>query len=148
MRHVLPLFALLTMAFAPAPPYRPKPDLSKEDLRQLQGAWGRVHCSVDGAVIKERPGGVTVKIEGARMAFGSPGDTWSVTLDAGKKPKRIDCLNTTRKGKGSLYLGLYRLEGETLTISWRRDDAGGGRPLGFDPAEPNVMLHAYTRIKP
>jgi uncharacterized protein (TIGR03067 family) len=148
MRRVLPLLAVLSLAFAPVPPYRPNPDPSKGDLQKLQGAWVRFHCSVDGQVIKERPGGVTAKIEGASMAFGSPGDTWDVTLDAGKVPKRIDSRNTTRKGKGSVYLGLYRLEGDTLTIVWRRDDAGGGRPSGFDPAEPNVMLHAYTRKRP
>src|SRR5262245_1074094 len=146
MRRLLPLVAVSCLAFAPAP--KPKPDQSKNDLKKLQGKWVRVSCFVDGAGYSERPGAVTVKVQGDLMAFGSPGDTWKVTLYARKQPKQIDSQNATRKGRGSLYYGLYRLEGDDLVICWRRDDAKGGRPSGFDPAEPTVMVHTYKRKKP
>jgi hypothetical protein len=37
MRRVVPLLAVLALAFAPVPPYRPMPDPSQEDLKKMQG---------------------------------------------------------------------------------------------------------------
>ncbi len=52
MRRMLPLFALLSLAFAP----ESKPDTAKEDARKLQGAWT--------ATTVEKAG---VKVEGATV---------------------------------------------------------------------------------
>ncbi|MGL4551664.1 MAG: TIGR03067 domain-containing protein [Gemmataceae bacterium] len=146
MRRIIPFLALSSLAFAPLP--FPKPDPAKDDLRKLQGEWVRVSCTIDGEAGREDPGSVKVKIDGSMMAFGSPGDTWGITLDGRKEPKHIDSRNTVRKGADSVFLGIYRLEGDTLTICWRNTVAGGVRPAGFNPHEPRVWLHTYTRKRP
>src|SRR5262245_47137700 len=93
MRRVLPLLAVLSLAFAPVPPYRPKPDSGKEDLKKLQGTWERVRVTIGGRVYSEVGNETTIVIADDRMNYsvaGKPTNEWVFTLDGKPKPPLFD----------------------------------------------------------
>ena len=145
MRRTALLVVLSSLAFAPAPVYRVKPD-KRTDLDKMQGAWVRVSISINGQRHEEAVGSTVVIIKGDTMSFGSPTDTWRLTLDATKSPKRID---RPQLGGSLCFLEIYKLEGDSLVLCSRESKSESDRPAGFDPAvQPGVWLHAYERKKP
>ena len=50
MRCVLPLFVLVSLAFAPLPVPKAKTDTGIKDLKALQGTWHRVSVHVGGTL--------------------------------------------------------------------------------------------------
>src|ERR1700733_13562766 len=93
MRRVLPLIAVLSLSFAPAPFPKPaKPESSKEDLKKMQGTWTRVSVTIQGQKVEERPGTIAIVITGTHLQFPDPLDGWTITVDAKKRPKVFDCL--------------------------------------------------------
>jgi uncharacterized protein (TIGR03067 family) len=134
-RLVLLLAGCLSLAFAPAPFPRPiKRDLNKEDLKLLQGTW-------------KEPGGFVWMISGSRLIFMVGGKTiseWQITLNARKKPKQFDLHWRAGSGQGVSPLGIYRLQGDILTVCFDDDT----RPADFKRFTPEVSLRTYTRMKP
>jgi uncharacterized protein (TIGR03067 family) len=134
---------------APAPlPKLPPPASNKADLKAMQGKWTRTLLILAGTTIRKARGAeVTVTITGDRMVY-SPTDTWKLTLDAKAKPKRIDARGFPPHAD-TLFLGVYRLEKDKLTVYWRQTEARrGGRVLRFDPSQRGVWYCVYERIKP
>jgi uncharacterized protein (TIGR03067 family) len=121
----------LLVAFAPAP--FPKP--VKGDLAELQGKW---------ALIKPPYRGY-VTIEGYRFIYRVRGELGEMVVDSRlrvdgtRTPKRWD----VQPPEENWYLGIYRLEGETLTI-WRRCP-GSDRPTGFDPEQKHGARELILR---
>ena len=145
MRRIVSVFIVLSsLAFAPAPVYRAKPD-RRTDLEKIQGEWVRVSILTDGKRHEEAVGSVVPTIKGDTMAFGSPNDTWRLTLDATKSPKQFD----GRRLESDMYfVGVYKLEGDSLVVCWHLSKSESDRPASFDPAQPNVWLHVFERKKP
>ena len=138
------LLAALALGFAPAPVPKKVPT-SEAHLKAMQGKWRRVSLSIDGKPYPEAPGGVFVTIKSDLMAFASPHDTWRVTLDPAKKPGRLD----TRRadGGGDPFWGVYRLDGDALTVCCRRGAKESDRPASFDPGQPGVWVQVFRRVK-
>jgi uncharacterized protein (TIGR03067 family) len=137
------------LAFAPAPlPKPPPPDPNKADLKAMQGKWTRTLLIVDGRTTRKLRGAeVTATIKGDRMVY-SARDVWELTLDAKASPKRIDSKGAVPNVGNYLFLGVYRLEGDKLTICCREAQGGKGkRPADFDPAQRGVWLQVFERIK-
>jgi uncharacterized protein (TIGR03067 family) len=147
-RRTLPCLAsaALSLAFAPAP--LPKPDSNKVDLKAMQGKWTRTLLVMGGSTTRQARGAeVTVTLKGDRMEF-SASDVWKLTLDAKARPRRIGLRGAVPRVAKHLFLGVYRLEGDKLTICCRPvPDAKGKRPASFDPAQPGVWLEVFERIK-
>jgi uncharacterized protein (TIGR03067 family) len=144
MRRPLLLAAVLSLAFAPAP--RPKLNASKDDLAKMQGQWVRTSLTINGKKHDE-PQGCAVTIKGDVLAFPSPDDAWKLTIDATKKPKWIDSRRVKPAGSIGPFWGVYRLEGDTLTICWREDANVTDRPADFDPSQRHVWLQVFQRKK-
>ena len=145
MRGIASVFIVLSsLAFAPAPVYRAKPD-KRTDLDKLQGEWVRVSLFTDGKRHEEAVGSVVPTIKGDTLAFGSPGDTWRLTLDATKSPKRFD---GRRLESDMCFVGVYELKGDNLVVCWHLSASENNRPASFDPAQPGVWVHVYERKKP
>jgi len=145
MRRAALLLAALALGFAPVPfPNSAKPRSPEDDLKALEGEWRRDSLSIDG-----RPGGVgtVAVIKDGRMAFGTPGDDWNLTLDTSTTPRRIDSRRVKDDPGIDPFWAVYRLEGDTLYYCDRQGKDVSARPAGFDPAQRNVWLATYRRVK-
>jgi uncharacterized protein (TIGR03067 family) len=149
MHRALLLLAVVCLAFAPAPFPKPKkPDLRKADLKRMQGEWTCVSFIIAGVRQDLSTHTRTARVKGNLMAFGRPEDTWRLTLDATGVPGRIDFHRVKPLGGIDLIRGVYRLDGDMLTICWRLSKEEKDRPTGFDLAQPNVWVHVYKRQEP
>jgi uncharacterized protein (TIGR03067 family) len=142
IRTVVLLASALSLAFAPAP--FPRPDSSKSDLQKMQGEWTQVKFAVAGKPDTVRD--FLVVVSGKRMKWvlaGKPFVEWAISLDGTKKPKEFDARGVAGSVKGALFRGVYRLEGDTLTICYR----AGERPTGIDSDKPSVWREQFRRVK-
>jgi len=140
--YVALLLAALSLGFAPAPPPRPHADLKK-----VQGTWVLVSRTFGGGSWPAE--GVRVVIAGARIRYYRAGEQrteWPLTLDAAKSPKVFDQREVGGSSPGTLYRGIYRLEGDTLTLCHAL--SGASRPADFGGKDPQHRLWVFKRLKP
>jgi uncharacterized protein (TIGR03067 family) len=143
MRLVLTPLVLMTLAFAPAPQPKAKPDTTATDLKRLQGVWALVSSTAD--VRSAATSEITVCIEGKKMSFafdGRPTMAWSFTLDGRPALPRLDRGEIRAPMNGALR-GIYRLDGDTLTLHSRR----GPRPDDFSGKGEGVIVEVFKRRK-
>jgi uncharacterized protein (TIGR03067 family) len=110
----------------------------------LDGTWT--------AVAAERDGKPADELKGNRLTF--RGESFVIQrddrtvykgtyrADHAKKPARIDFRNLEGDAKGQRWRGIYRLEGDTLTIVDNAPDVTKPRPAQFAtrPGSGHVML--------
>ena len=152
---MLASFVALSLVVTPAadPPKEKKAELSaeaKKELKKLEGKWQLVKL-----VTKDQE----VEPGDSEMVFAFEGDTLSVTvagqketvavtaLDATTDPKCID-LTRTRPGRpAQVSEGVYKLDGDTLTIA-NTPNGEKLRPAGFDkPTDERVQVLTFKRVK-
>jgi uncharacterized protein (TIGR03067 family) len=146
MRHVVPLIALLTMAFAPAPfPKATKPD-RRADLEKLQGSWVRVWYSSCGRWFSD--GETIVEFAGNHMTM-CRGDKseWIVRIDPKKDPKHIDLKGLTDSVKDCQFVGVYRLDGDTLIIACCHGSTETDRPMNPDRGGAGIIVETLKPTK-
>jgi uncharacterized protein (TIGR03067 family) len=140
---------ILSLGFAPAP--LPKPDSTKTELKKLQGTWIRVRCTLSGQLMTTGPqGNIRAVINGNRLQYvqdGSSTTDWALTVDARKKPKVFDIKGITPSISTFTFLGVYRLEGDTLIVSSRRTTNDNERPADFDGSKRGVYIEIFKRGK-
>jgi uncharacterized protein (TIGR03067 family) len=143
-RLLFATFALTMLAFAPAPFPRPsRTDSSADDLRKLRGEWNRVSLTLGGSLRTAQVGNSI--FDGERMTSRLTTEVWVVTLNARTSPRRIEfrCIAPSEE----VFRGVYRLDGDTLTICCRPADKGEA-PTSFDDSGPDAWLEVYKRVKP
>lgn len=143
----------LSLGFAPAP--LPRPESKKHDLKKLQGTWVRVLCTQGGqqVPIPPTPPGfplaLQVVISGDCMTYlhaGSVQSEWAITLmSPGKGPKVFDVKGV--RATAGQYRGVYRLEGDTLTLCSHPSSAEKDRPTDLNDSRPGVVLEVFQRVK-
>jgi uncharacterized protein (TIGR03067 family) len=111
------------------------------DRDRLQGFWTAESAQRDG---REAP-----DIRGHELVF--KGDTFTIRtkdetlytgtfeLDASKMPHTIDFKHTKGSLRGKTWRGIYKLEGESLTICDNAGDPSKERPTRFE-TEPGSGL--------
>lgn len=118
----------------------------QDDLKRMQGEW---------KVEKAQRGGesppaedltkLSVRIDGNKMSIddGSARDERAaITLDPSQKPATIDL---KRLSDDKVLRGIYKFDGDTLTICWDREDA---RPTEFRSKPGSTqMLFVMKRKK-
>jgi uncharacterized protein (TIGR03067 family) len=148
MRKCVALIAGLSLAFAPAP--LPRPTTTQSELKKLQGEWVRLRVVTAGRETPQGAGVTTIVIQGNGLeyrTFGKP-TKWALTLDARKKPKVFDIRGVSDGMAKYVYWGVYRLEGDTLTVCSRMGGPESGRPADFDASKPAHYLEVFKRKKP
>ncbi|MBN9122629.1 MAG: TIGR03067 domain-containing protein [Planctomycetes bacterium] len=141
-------FALLAGTVAADDPPK-KATTAAEELQRLQGTWqieaweegGKALAAAD---IKKR--GVFF---GANVFFfnrdGKPHQVGTVQLDPGKSPATANLSVRRGEGKDGVMLGIYSIEGGTLTLCF--DPTGQARPKNFKP-DPKDGFALVTLKKP
>ena len=125
-------------------------ELSKRDLKNLQGAWRTVSVEIDG---KKLEGGfaddlLTIKEGRFEMKRGKDTLVGSLTLDATQEPRHIDTTITAGADKGRKSIGIYYLSGERLMVCYSAAVGKNRRPTEFRTAEGSARaLVIYERKK-
>jgi uncharacterized protein (TIGR03067 family) len=126
----------------------PEGEAAKKELKKLEGTWVPVSLVFDG---KERP-----KDDLQTLALTITGDKFmvkagdkvfgegTVAVDPGKNPKTMDNKWTAGGNKGKTEVGIYKVEGDTLTTCFA--EAGTDkRPTTF--ASKEGSKHELTVFK-
>jgi uncharacterized protein (TIGR03067 family) len=135
MRHAVVGFSLLFCSVALA---GPNDGAAKKDLDKFQGKWKVEVEIIEG---EKTPANLLPR---EPMIF--KGNLWTpepkedlppikFKLDPSKKPAAIDL----GEGKGAA-LGVYRLEGDKLTICWEDFGTDSPRPKAVEPTKSNRYL--------
>jgi uncharacterized protein (TIGR03067 family) len=145
------LATALSLHFAPAPFPKPaRPGAGQDDLKALQGTWVSVRRTSGGREMKSA-GATTVVIAGTNLKYlvgGMVRTEWVITLDTTKNPRILDRTKVGGAGQGVVLRGIYRLDGDTLTICYRQRVGEAERPTDFTGAGAGVWLHVMKRQKP
>jgi uncharacterized protein (TIGR03067 family) len=124
----------------------------KKDEDRLQGNWKVT--SVENAGKKADPkdfanwkmvvaGDKITEFDGKEVM-----DEYTFRLDAAARPAAIDMTSLAGKSRGKTMQGIYRLEGDTLTVCVS-EPGKKDRPREFRSAEDSAhVLLVFQRVKP
>ncbi len=108
----------------------PKDEAVKKEMRKLEGVWRVV--SADGQkVTQEQSKNYTLSIAGNKYIIKKMGKIvyeGTVRIDASKRPKTIDVTKTSGEFPGTVRMGIYQIDGESLKICY-------GLPCSDRPTE-------------
>jgi hypothetical protein len=118
--------------------------------KQLAGSWTCASATIDGTPLAAETAKVlTLTLtadrfktqRGEQVLFDS-----TYTVDAAKEPKQIDMIGTEGELKGKPALGIYKLDGDRLTLCYTMP--GSERPAKFESApKSGVYLIEWQRAK-
>lgn len=126
----------------------PKAADRAREVARHQGTWAVTAFIRAG---KESPqdlvDSITREVEGDHVVWKRDGKSFAgttVELDPTKTPATIDVIPDGGPRRGERVLGIYTLDGDTLTICMA--DAGGSRPRSFEaPAGSKLTLMKFRR---
>ena len=115
------------------------------DASALSGTWTAERAERDGSPAAELVGH-RLSLTADRFEIRGPDGrllyAGTFTADAGAQPARIDFRNEQGEAAGQVWEGIWRLEGDQLTIVDDAPDPAKGRPTDFTTAAGSgrVML--------
>lgn len=125
-----------------------------EELKAMTGTWKPVSAENNGFPSAEGDLRGTRWVRDADGTWAFRRDdktilTWKVkAIDAAKRPKAIDIEVADGPHKGTVYKGIYDLDGDTLRICFALPDRAE-RPTEFKAGKGSVCaLSEFTREKP
>jgi uncharacterized protein (TIGR03067 family) len=154
--RLLPVIALFLGPIATGAP-KDNAKAQKAERETIQGTWVATDCIVAGEKSSQK------EVTGTRMLFRGdtieytlpdsgtevigPASKFSFVLDPSKKPKAIDLVPLDGLWKGLKMRGIYRIEGDTLTICFH-DWSAESRPKEFAaPKGTTLVLMTLKRTK-
>jgi uncharacterized protein (TIGR03067 family) len=148
MRINTVLASAITLLFAVAIPG----EGMGNDLERAAGVWTCVSATNDGKSVAEetvkklrlsitKEGGYKTE-RGGQVLFDS-----TCKIDPATNPKQIDLIGTEGENKGKAAQGIYKLDGDILTICYTMP--GKERPTGFESKPGSeATLVVWKRGKP
>lgn len=138
--------ALLAAGHLPAAPALKGAD----DLKKLQGDWVVTAWTQGGRPLdQERLDTAKWSVKGDKYTFEMGGNTeeGTIKLDPGKKPAAIDLAITAGSDEGKGQVGVYQVDGDTVTFCFNRP-GDTARPAGVSvEAENSYILMTVKRVK-
>ncbi len=129
---------------------QPKQPEVKDPAEQLQGGWHMVMLLASGeeTPAEETKGGELVVLDDVyRSKLGATAEASTFKIDATQSPKTIDFTFTSGFSKGKTFKGIYKIEGDDLTIC-RGLSPETARPEQFAaPADSDLVLVVWKRSK-
>jgi uncharacterized protein (TIGR03067 family) len=125
---------------------------AKKEQQKLQGTWVPTSLMIDGKEVpKDEFRNLTVTFAGDKFTVKAGDKVFgegTFTIDPAKEPKTIDNRWTTGDNKGKNEVGIYKVEGDTLTTCFA--EAGTDkRPTSFTSKEGSKHeLTVFKRSKP
>jgi uncharacterized protein (TIGR03067 family) len=128
----------------------PKPDAAKLERQKLQGTWTIVSHDSNGKKVEAKViSGWNLTVAGDRMTTRDGLDILDEStfrLDPGARPKAIDLAFTAGPDKDKSVKGIYKLEGNELTICVA--EPGKDRPTALVSKEGSGhLLFVFKRVK-
>jgi len=125
-------------------------EAAKRDIEKWQGAWQAVSMENDGKpMAADQLKKIELNVKGTDYHFrnGSFNEHGSYKFYAAKNPKELDIVAGDGADKGKVYLVIYKVEGDKLTICL--DAANNTRPKKFTgQAGSGCVLEVWQRLKP
>ena len=148
MRRTISVLVVLT---TPLPLIAGDDDVRKE-LKALQGKWKAVALEAGGKPLpKEAIPDFTYIIGADGKATGKMAQseyTATITVNPKKDPKTIDNVHASGAQKGKKQYGVYKLEGDKLTVCMTPPGAAeGDRPKDFTTKDTTNVVFVFERVK-
>ncbi len=123
----------------------------RKELKALQGSWKAVALEAGGQSLpKEAIPDFTYTIGADGKATGKMAKieyTASMTVNPKKEPKTIDNAHETGAQKGKKQYGVYKLEGDRLTVCMTSPGrAESDRPKDFNTKDTTNVLFVFERV--
>jgi uncharacterized protein (TIGR03067 family) len=122
----------------------------EKEIAKWQGAWKPVSMQHDGELSPpEKLKPIKLTVEGATYHFqnGDFNERGTYKFDPDQNPKALDIVVGEGPDKGKVYLVIYKVEGDRLTICL--ESAGKNRPQQFTgKAGTGCVLEEWQRVKP
>lgn len=151
MLTALVLLALGTPADPPKEKAKELPAAAQKELKKLEGKWRLVKAATAEKEEAAKEGEalfLTFKGAEATMSFGDKKESVRVSaIDATTDPKCIDLIETRRDKTERTLEGIYKLDGDTLTLAFALPKDGKERPTGFAKPGPRTMVWTLKRVK-
>ena len=124
----------------------------RKELKALQGKWKAVALEAGGKPLpKEAIPDFTYIIGAAGKATGKMPQseyTATMTVNPKKDPTTIDNVHETGAQKGKKQYGVYKLEGDKLTVCMTPPGAAvGDRPKDFTTKDTTNVVFVFERVK-
>ena len=124
----------------------------RTELKALEGAWKAVALEAGGQPLpKEAVPNFTYTIGADGKATGKMAKseyTATMTIDPKKDPKTIDNVHESGAQKGKKQFGVYKLEGDKLTVCMTPPGAAvADRPKDFRTKDTTNVVFVFERIK-
>lgn len=138
------LLVLAVMLGAPGPKDRPK-----KDVDPLLGEWVIEKAEVSGQPVSDKAGEWTMDFKAggkiiSRERANAP-EEWEYTANPKKDPPEIDIIPAAKRKSPSMA-GIYKVEGDTLTICVGDIDK---RPTKFETSARNAQaIFTFKRVPP
>lgn len=119
-------------------------DDQKDDQDKLQGEWAVTSMELRGKVMgEEQRKDWRLVVKGdewlqSSKADGSKSLKMTFTVDPAKRPKEIDFRVTNPEGQQETLKGIYKFDGDTLTVCKRNVD-NADRPTEFKAGDSTLL---------
>jgi len=119
----------------------------KDDLKKFEGTWAFTDWQHAGEALPAdaREGAKwTIKGDKYTFEFGGMTEEGTIKLDPAKKPATIDLTITDGQDKGKDQVGIYKIDGDTITVCLAAPGAKD-RPTEFKSTEENGFILATIK---
>jgi uncharacterized protein (TIGR03067 family) len=126
----------------------PLPDRARKELDRLQGKWVAKEFGRQGKKVDVKEQELVLEIKGDKWIFVGKEKGQFIAFDPTADPKCVDLKSIEEGRKGQVDEGIYRLDGDTLTICLHQG-SGKTRPTKFEtsPDQPDTILAVFERPK-